>query len=282
MQFVTWAEMTADATELGRMYRGRDIHGVVAIPRSGYFPAAIVAQILGVPLVGLDHFAQHGFHRSFAVGRMADVAPPGAGRVLVIDDSVHRGAAFDQAKRVVDSSGRWQAIYAALYGCDETPETGRPDVLLRSIPRPRLFAWNWLGHGDLARTLFDFDGVFCPDGPADEAPEYGPWLAGAPALHIPTVPIRGIVTHRLEPWRETSRRWLEEHGIKFGTLNMHPGRSADERRRSVYGEWKGRIYEADEGAMLFVESSATQAKIIAAVSKKPVLCTADWAVYPGA
>lgn len=282
MRFVTWEQMVADATVLAGMLRGRGLQGVIAIPRSGYFPGAIVAQILGLPMVGLDHFAQDGFKQGLAVGRMAGKPVPGAGSVLVIDDSVYRGSAIEQAQRVLKESDRWSPLFAALYVCEDTPAAVRPDIGLTVCPRPRLFAWNWLGHSDLARTLFDFDGVFCPDGPADESPDYAAWLAGAPALHLPTVPIRGIVTHRLEPWREVSERWLASAGIKYGSLRMHPAATPEDRRAQAYGIWKGEVYAADEEAMLFVESSSTQAKMIAEVAHKPVLCVANWVVYQGA
>ncbi len=281
MQFVTWQQMVDDAHALAAMMRGRGFCGVVAIPRSGYFPAGIVAQILGLPMVGLDHFAQHGFKHGLGIGRMAEHAAPGAGRILVIDDSSYRGGALQTARRMIEQMGCWEAAYAVLYGCDETPQASVPDVSLRTIARPRMFAWNWLGHGDLAHTLFDFDGVFCPDGPADEDPGYAAWLNHTGPLHLPTVAIRGIVTHRLEPWREATERWMKQHGLRADRLIMHPATTADERRREAYGQWKGRVYAADQDAMLFVESSITQSKIISAIAQKPVLCVEDWIVYHG-
>jgi uncharacterized HAD superfamily protein len=86
----------------------------------------------------------------------------------------------------------------------------------------------------------------------------------------------------LEKYRGQTEQWLIDHNISYGQLHLIDLPSAAERQRlGTHASHKAKIYK-DTNAILFYESDLKQAREIAQLSGKPVLCIADMALYlPG-
>lgn len=145
-------------------------------------------------------------------------------------------------------------------------------------------------HGDLAAsTLFDMDGVLCPENPEEPwlreheplpQGDYFRHLTAAPAWFVPSRRILGIVTGRLSRYKQYTDEWLRRHNvlmIRGMWMNFHTEREAVIRSP----EWQQpRACKAHvlsdhvcPEARMFVESKMKHAIYIARVAQKPVLCT---------
>lgn len=141
-------------------------------------------------------------------------------------------------------------------------------------------------HGDLAAvTLFDFDGVLCVEWD-DPEPNVHPaqllgrdtayWqhLTAARPLYLPTKPILGVVTGRLERYRRLGEGWLWRHGVT--TIDdmrccQHP--TAQARPPGESARHKAAAYTAHPGAQMFIESRERHAQTIFDLTGRPVFCT---------
>jgi hypothetical protein len=94
------------------------------------------------------------------------------------------------------------------------------------------------------------------------------------ALHRPRrIPLKAIITARLERWREPTTEWLDRMGIKYQRLIMWPGTDPAARWHDhAAAKWKAAEYAKLDDARIYVESDPHQAKIIAEASGKSVLC----------
>jgi len=96
-----------------------------------------------------------------------------------------------------------------------------------------------------------------------------------PARRIPSNPLGGIVTNRLEQHRPQTEGWLRRHGIQYGQLIMSPHRSFTERdHANDAAVRKAEAYGADPTIRLFVESDDHQAIEIFRLTGRPVLSMA--------
>ncbi len=85
-------------------------------------------------------------------------------------------------------------------------------------------------------------------------------------------PLGTLVTSRLEKYRPQTEGWLAAQGVQYDRLIMLDLPSKAERQRLfAHGTFKGNYYR-DSDAILFVESENRQAKQIAEIAGKPVLC----------
>jgi uncharacterized HAD superfamily protein len=166
------------------------------------------------------------------------------------------------------------------------PEKGvEVDLFFREMPHPRIFEWNAFHHPQIANSCFDLDGILCVDPTShdnDDGPRYLEFLRTARPFIIPTQRIGHIVSARLEKYRAQTEQWLADHNISYGQLHLIDLPSAAERQRlGNHASHKAKIYK-DTNAILFYESDLKQAREIAQLSGKPVLCIADMALYlPG-
>ncbi len=257
----------------------RDVDLVVGIPRSGLLPAGMIALALNRPLADLDGFLAG---RTLANGVTRPV--PGAGQrrfrhALVVDDSIRSGGTLGQVRAAIAAMGGGLAdkvTYLAVYGATPGPHPDGADMQLEVCPTPRVFQWNVMHHVVLESACLDIDGVLCRDPtPAenDDGPRYREFLLGAEPLHLPTRPVRRLVTSRLERYRPETVEWLARHGVSYGRLDMLDLPDAATRRRlGSHASFKAAVYAGDSGAKLFIESCRRQAPEVARLSGKPVLC----------
>jgi uncharacterized HAD superfamily protein/hypoxanthine phosphoribosyltransferase len=284
LQFRSYADLaTLLATTADRIHESFDI--VVGIPRSGLVPASMIALLHNKPLADLD-----GFLSGQILGRGRTRAhvewssqPADYRRVLVVDDSINRGATMEAAReRLAELDHGIEPTFLAVYAYERS--THLADTILEVCPKPRIFEWNMLHAWLPERACFDLDGVLCRDPTPeenDDGERYREYVSNVAPLALPSRPIRRIVTSRLERFRPETEAWLKKHGVEYGHLDMLDLPTAEERRRrGAHASFKARIYAADPDSMLFVESESAQAASIARRSGKPVLdysrkCMAD-------
>lgn len=257
LHYVSYDDLVRDT--LGMIPYLPRVSAVLGIPRSGMLPATIIATALGVPLgmVGGD----------LVSGGQRCPAAPGEGPLLVVDDSCCTGTAMEEARAKVPG-----AVCAAIYA---SPINGMVDYYARSVPFPRVFEWNLFGSWLAGQAAFDMDGVLCndPDVIDDDGPGYVECIRNLRPRYLPTVPIRAIITNRLECHRSVTEEWLFIHGVRYETLVMRPERTAVERRAGTdTGLWKA-VHAGALEVPLFVESHMPQAERIHDRAGIPVYCT---------
>jgi uncharacterized HAD superfamily protein/hypoxanthine phosphoribosyltransferase len=254
----------------------RDIGLVVGVPRSGLLAANMLGLVANLPVADLDSFVEG---RAFSFGSTKNTAsfkdPSNVRKVLVLDDSINTGGAMREAKDKLTKYARpAQFIFAAVYGLSD--QVDGVDIIFEVVEQPRLFQWNFMHHGLLSKACVDIDGVLCldpTDATNDDGPAYETFLQTARPLYKPTRFISYLVTSRLEKYRSLTEAWLRTHAVDYGKLVMLDLPSAAERRRrDVHASFKAGFYRQCD-AEIFIESSLRQAKDIARLSNKPVLCT---------
>lgn len=274
MQYRSISDMNA-AILRGMNQLPPDLDLVVGVPRSGMIAAQFVALLANVRLTDLDSYVEG---RVYGAGRTKSAgmrASPGARRkVLVIDDSINGGTAMTEARaQVAAAVNDDEVIFAAVYGSQ--PEHPQADLVFERVPWPRIFQWNFMHHKFLAQSCIDIDGVLCHDPTReenDDGPAYLDFLASARSLYRMSRPLGTLVTSRLEKFRAPTEAWLAAQEFVYDRLVMLDLPSKAERQRlGVHGSFKGEVYR-DDPAILFIESENRQARRIAEIAGKPVLC----------
>ena len=253
-----------------------DVDLVVGIPRSGLLAASIVALELNLPLTHVGGFIAGEVFESgrTRVMRHPFSDPSESKHALLLDDSVLSGETlFEARSRLVRARPNLKLTSAAVFAAPNARD--KVDFYFEVCPTPRLFAWNYMHRPGLSDCCVDIDGVLCRDPTSeenDEGPAYLSFLRSASALRVPTYEVGWLVTARLEKYRPQTEDWLNRHNVRYRELVMLDNYTAEERRRSgIHGKFKASVYSA-VGAHLFIESNAMQARQIARLSGKPVLC----------
>lgn len=256
---------------------------VAGVPKSGMIPAAMIASFLNVQLLDLDSLIFIYSTRSGVRKQRNDATR--SHRVLIVDDSINTGAEFTRVReRLKHVAGDVSFVFCAVYGLSPSGQDSVADVVLSILPQPRIFQWNYRNHAIAEHSCFDLDGVLCVD-PTDEenddGEKYRTFLKNAIPLYLPRKPISAIVTSRLEKFRPETEQWLAHTGIRYKDLIMLDLPSASERRRlRAHASFKAEVYKS-RGEILFVESNWKQAKEIASLADKPVICTLNDAFLYG-
>ena len=265
-----------NATVLSALNRlDPELELVVGVPRSGMIPAQLVSVMANIRLADLDGYVDgrvYGTGRTKAEGLRDRAA--GARKVLVIDDSINSGTSMAEARARVAAAGLGDDVtFAAVYGSKaHHPEA---DLVFETVPWPRMFQWNFMHHSLLQSACIDIDGVLCHDPTAaenDDGDAYRAFLANARPLYRMSRPLGTLVTSRLEKYRAETEAWLAAQGLRYRRLVMLDLPSKAERQRlAAHGLFKGTFYR-DDPATLFIESETRQARRIAEIAGKPVLC----------
>lgn len=279
ISYISYSQLARDVRTLANVLRGK-IDGVIGIPRSGMIAALMLGEHLNLPVVSVQEFCEVGFSCAKSGPRLLRDRPafesqPMKGSAVLLDDSVHSGMAMKfAAEQIADADHpNWRICRAAVYGSPDAPE-GLLHYCGESLAKPRFFEWNWTHHADMKNALWDMDGVIChdPDVIDDDGENYDRAIGRVWPKYLPTLPIGGIVTGRLERWRPHTEDWLRRHGVQYGSLTMGKWESADRRRASgAVAHYKASVYR-ESNAWLFVESDIEQAIDIQKMSGKPVFC----------
>jgi orotate phosphoribosyltransferase len=253
-----------------------DLELIVGIPRSGLLVASLLALHLNLPMTDVTGLIE---------GRVLQPGPrypddvtgllDKPRRVLVVDDSVLLGRQMETVKTRIQTARLAHKVrYAALYPAPASAH--HLDFYFEIVETPRCFEWNLMHHSwVLSKTCMDIDGVLCRDPSSvenDDGPRYLRFLTSTDRRYLPTVPVRWLVTARLEKYRELTEEWLRANGVEYGDLIMmdYPDMAA-RRAANAYASFKAEAY-ARTGALLFVESSSTIAAEVARLSGKSVFC----------
>ncbi|VXB02922.1 Phosphoribosyl transferase [Flavobacterium sp. 9R] len=254
----------------------RDFDLIVGVPRSGMLPANLLALYLNRPYTDIHSFLNGHIYKAGARSQFFDISE--FKKILVVDDSIASGAAMVEVKESLEHlKDQFNIKYCAVYVIPGKEKM--VDYFFEVVPLPRYFQWNILNHTTLEKACFDIDGVLCADPlpeQNDDGEKYIDFILNAPPLFIPGSKIGTIVTSRLEKYRKETETWLAANNIKYNELVMLdlPNMEARQRANS-HGDHKAKAYLA-KPYVLFVESEYHQAVEINRLSKKPVLCTANF------
>lgn len=277
-RFITVDDLRADTMRLiGRL--PPTITRVVGIARSGIIPASILATMLHVPLWSTSPRGLVDLGTTYRLR----VPESHQEHVLVVDDTAFSGKAIDRygdqaAKRWPGAKITRCVIYAA------PKATGGLDLWAVRLPKPHYLQWHMF-NSPLATAAMDFDGILCDDCPPeddDDGPRYLRFLAEArPKYYVRFQAIPLIATARLHrpDYRRLTIEWLRRHGTRCRHLEMGPWASQAERARPRAVEaFKARVFKQSK-LPVFIESDPGQARRIAAMSRKPVICPAARLVF---
>jgi uncharacterized HAD superfamily protein len=254
----------------------RDIDLIVGVPRSGMLPANLLALYLNRPYTDIHSFMNGHIYKAGARGQFFDAKE--FKNILVVDDSVASGSALNECKENLKHlSTQFNIRYCAVYVVPGKEKV--VDYYFETVPLPRYFQWNILNHTTLEKACFDIDGVLCVDPLSeqnDDGEKYRDFLLNAAPLFIPGSKIGTIVTSRLEKYRPETETWLKKYNIKYNDLVMLDLPDMEARQKANnHGSHKAKTYSSKH-YVLFVESDYGQAIEINRITKKPVLCTANF------
>lgn len=254
----------------------RDFDLIVGVPRSGMLPANLLSLYLNRPYTDIHSFLNGHIYKAGARSQFFDISE--FKKILVVDDSIASGSAMVEVKESLKHlESKFDLKYCAVYIIPGKEKM--VDYFFEIVPLPRYFQWNILNHTTLEKACFDIDGVLCADPlpeQNDDGPKYIDFILNAPPLFIPGSKIGTVVTSRLEKYRKETETWLKANNIKYNDLVMLdlPDMAARQRANN-HGDHKAKAYMA-KPYVLFVESELHQAIEINRISKKPVLCTANF------
>ena len=251
------------------------IKGILGLPRSGMFPASMIAMWLNLPLYYLDpqnNLLPMSGDTKFGGIRMLDYKPCN-GRLLVLDDTVYSGKAMKNIK-----SKLLEDIYCcAVYVRPESKDV--VDFYAKELNHPHLLEWNLFNCTYIKHSLLDFDGILCPNVPLDildDEEKHKSWLSNVkPFYHrLPKSKCKGIVTARFERYRSITEEWLDKHNVKYDSLTMLPDEMEEQRLKDhveVSSSYKAKHF-IESGARFFIESEIAEAVRIRKKSGKFVIC----------
>jgi uncharacterized HAD superfamily protein len=276
MRFVNYRQLLQDVRAWSAQLP-QDIVAVAGIPRSGLLPALHLSLHRNCHLVQLSDILAD--HTPWAAPlRRGQIAASGS-RLLILDDSLNRGDTIMGVKSALRGMDLGVKVeFGALYY--RAPVRKLVDYTFRHVRAPRCFEWNVFHCAHMRKACLDLDGVLCDDPDfreEDSEPGLHRWIAhltSAAPRNIPSFPVMAVVTSRLEKYRRHTEEWLHEHGVRYGQLVMSPHSTAAARRKARdHAARKAQFYSSKKRARLFVESSLRQARQIAELTRKPVLCT---------
>lgn len=246
------------------------LSAVAGVPRSGLIPAAMLAMQRHIPCLPLDVVLAGGTESMRPSCSRQLVKQEGP--ILVLDDTCWQGRTAAEVRSKMPAG----VLYGAVY-CSEKGRSA-VDVAGYHLPTAKhTFAWNLMRDIHTTDTFCDMDGVICEDwGQPDDGvylAAYEAWLRNVPPKYLPTKPILGVVTARLDKYRAVTEEWLNRHGVQYKYLHMGPYKTTAERAaKQGFEHRKAHVFLGGrEKAGLFVESEQRQAKYIAEKTGKSVI-----------
>ncbi|MBW2998222.1 phosphoribosyl transferase, partial [Candidatus Woesearchaeota archaeon] len=272
MNFINYKDLVGNvkswATKLPR-----DFDLIIAIPRSGIIPATLLSLYLNVPLTTIDVFTKHDY--VISSGKRGNYNEKEIKKVLVVDDSINEGWEINRAREKLKDHSDLDIKYSAVYSCPSSEN--KIDFFYKIVEHPRCFEWNIMHHCFLQKSCLDIDGVICEDPTGeenDDGEEYRNFILNAKPKFIPTSKVKCFVTSRLEKYRSETEMWLKKYDIDYDELIMLDLPDMKTRQKlNLQGKFKAEVYNEKSDTILFIESSERQAKEIAELTQKPVLCT---------
>ena len=282
MKYITYADM-ASTIRRNIWKVPYDVDIIVGVPRSGMIAALMIAELTGRRVSDIDTFLAGHVMDNGGRGKYISSAP--IRKVLVVDDTVYAGSAISKARKKLSClAGQYTIIYGCVFA-EGKQSRELVDMYFEYNYDPKetlyLYEWNICQHYEHKAQLimFDLDGVISRNPPDDRnTKEYEAYLPNAIPMVVPRTMIGGICTYRLEKYRQVTEQWLEQHGIRYGSLKM-VNATYEERKRINSSSYKADWYARSEWAQLFIESDPFQAPVIGRLSKKPVYCYENNIMY---
>jgi len=286
-RFVTAAQLQTDIKTLVSKIPP-DITAIAGVARSGLSVATMLSMYLHLPMVTIRQTANDVVDtgNGWRLGKQKHIAPK-RGKVLVVDDTVMTGNSLRTIDPLLKKEfGNY--LTAAVYV--NPLALRKPDIYAVQLGWPHLLEWNLFNSVLSPNMACDFDGILCRDcalGQDDDGPKYLDFIRNAKPLYLPRkVPIPLIVTARVEKYRAETLAWLQRHGVRVNQLVMHPARTTRDRERdniaafkaAHFTEW-AKKHRASPPPLAFIESEDRQAKRIAEISKRIVICPGSGKVY---
>ena len=286
--FVGVDDMAKDAVRLASMIPA-DTTAICGVARSGLTPANIVANMLHLPMLSMRQSLHDIIEvgNGWRIGGDQHVEIGKDAKVVCIDDSCMTGKSLKTAELLLSKhfdSFKTACLYRNPLSSYE------PDLYVKKLDHPHLLEWNLFNSVLSSNCATDFDGILCRDCKSwqdDDGEKYLSFIRNAIPLYLSRrSPIPLIVTARIERYREQTEEWLHKHGVRFDRLVMHPAKTLEERNRDDVAAFKAKHFDrwaskhkAKPRPSMFIESDDQQAKRIAELTKRFVLCPATKRVY---
>ena len=285
MNYKSVADLNTDM--LNNIHRiPRDIDLIVGVPRSGLLIANMIALLLNLQITDVDGFLSDKIidsgstKKNYLRGDKHHVSE--CQKVLVIEDTVYSGASLlSVKKRIEEKNLSCEVLYFAAYVMPGKEYL--VDIYFQTLAGPRVFEWNIFHSGILGNSCVDIDGVLCVDPTEeenDDGDRYRYFLEHAVPKIIPTRQVKYLVSSRLEKYRAETERWLERNNISYEKLFLLDSTAEERRENGLHKAFKSKIYGKSD-CILFIESSAHQAKYINDCTGKPVYCIENNLLYDG-
>ena len=278
-EYITSSQLIKDCRDLLLPQVAKlNLRGVLGIPRSGLLPASMIAMWLNLPMYSLDRVNSPQLLSAatkFGGIRMLEHTENDGG-LLVVDDTVYNGTAMKNFAPRIPEDTYTCSVYVR-------PESEfKPDFYGRELNATHLLEWNLFNCTYIEYALLDFDGILSPNVPYDKCineESYIDYITNVePFYHrIPKTKCRGIVTARLEKYRDITEEWLDRHGVRYDSLIMYPTEKEEIRDKNHIQEaanFKAKHFSASS-AHFFIESELPEAVIIRRESGKFVICPED-------
>jgi len=224
-----------------------DVDIICGIPRHGIIPAAIVAEVLGLPLTAPASpmwFTKNANHRQ-------QHYPP---TIAIVDDSIGTATTMNAAREIVQNDFPGSKILTAVvYTSEKTKDL--IDIYAHAYPKDtKIMFHSQFMHSPWERPIgYDMDGILCEDW--RDGWDYSDFFVNAKPYRIPAYKIDYIVTARMEEYRKPTIAWLDRYGVDYSHLIMRKDQNEE------HGAYKSRICTTN-GIKIFIESVRGQAKTI--------------------
>jgi len=278
MNFISLAELYRDMAAWERQLPQFD--AICGVPRSGLIPATYIALRRNIRLVELSDLLRQ---PEGAITR-AHLRPnnpvcryniPYGNKLLIVDDSSSvDSVTFTGLRAQLAAQTDLQITYGAVY---RSSKKSLVDCYYREVAQPRMFEWNWWRNWWTQFALCDLDGVLCEDwkgkSEVTDDLEFAKHVREVAPLYIPQMPIKAVVTSRIEKYRKETEKWLNKHNVMYSKLIMHPASTPELRRQmNDHAIQKAEAYMQIPEGNLFIESDVKQAAQIFKLTQRPVLC----------
>lgn len=267
-----------------------DIDLIVGVPRSGLMCAIMISEIINKPVISLENFLAGEIPLNFNCNRAYFDKEKPIKKVLVLEDTVYSGRSILEAKNKVlnmENAHDYEFIIACVYA-EGAGAKDKVDLYLEENYRPdtelvHLYEWNIFHHDNYISLycMYDMDGILCKEPPDERnTEEYVKYIKDAIPMIVPSSTLGAIVTYRLNKYREETEQWLQKAGVKYNHLYMIASDSYEERSNSCSpAQYKAYVYGKSNWARVFIESDINQAKEIAQLTHKPVICYENGKIY---
>lgn len=275
-RFITTSDLVDDCRKLLVPHLCKaGVTGVAGVPRSGYVATGVCATALNIPIYNISGsgLILASAASTFGGYRMEGYKVSHA-KIAIIDDTVFSGNSIRKVKIAMRDTYLYACVYVKPSSVEEIDYYGC------EVEEPHILDWHFFNSSHIEDTLLDFDGILSPDVPAEicnNEEKYIEYLKNVEPIYH-RLPVsrkcKGIVTARLEKYRDITEEWLEKHKVKYGFLHMYPTEDVHIRdsnhiiQASIY---KGDFYSRSD-AIFFVESSSAEANFIRKTADKIVIC----------